>query len=198
MNNWADEVQCAHSNNNLKTVSSASLVVSPKRMSIPKIHSFPYSLKLSFLPCLTSLVIRMCDCNVRHGVAILLHDTVQLHLVHQKVWRFKSSGMWCCVTGWVISAAHGKFLPGTTVLKSPKTSSLTALLWEPQISHQKVWLDKSQFFLFQHANEDVEKMILGNKNDMEEKRVVSRERGEAVSIVTERWVSEWSSEYWNI
>jgi hypothetical protein len=26
-------------------------------------------------------------------------------------------------------------------------------------------------------------MILGNKNDMEEKRVVSRERGEAVSVV---------------
>lgn len=35
--------------------------------------------------------------------------------------------------------------------------------------------------LFQHANEDVEKMILGNKCDMEEKRVVSKERGEAVS-----------------
>lgn len=40
-------------------------------------------------------------------------------------------------------------------------------------------------------------MILGNKNDMEEKRVVSRERGEAVSIVTERVVSGGSSEYWN-
>jgi hypothetical protein len=26
-------------------------------------------------------------------------------------------------------------------------------------------------------------MILGNKNDMDEKRVVSRERGEAVSII---------------
>lgn len=35
---------------------------------------------------------------------------------------------------------------------------------------------------FQHANEDVEKMILGNKCDMEEKRAVSKERGEAVSI----------------
>lgn len=34
----------------------------------------------------------------------------------------------------------------------------------------------------QHANEDVEKMILGNKCDMEEKRVVSKERGEAVSF----------------
>lgn len=33
----------------------------------------------------------------------------------------------------------------------------------------------------EHANEDVEKMILGNKCDMEEKRVVSKERGEAVS-----------------
>jgi hypothetical protein len=34
----------------------------------------------------------------------------------------------------------------------------------------------------QHANEDVEKMILGNKSDMEEKRVVSSEKGEAVSV----------------
>nr|CAD7403024.1 unnamed protein product [Timema cristinae] len=32
----------------------------------------------------------------------------------------------------------------------------------------------------EHANEDVEKMILGNKNDMEDKRVVSKDRGEAV------------------
>lgn len=36
-------------------------------------------------------------------------------------------------------------------------------------------------FLVQHANEDVEKMILGNKCDMADKRVVSKERGEAVS-----------------
>jgi len=34
----------------------------------------------------------------------------------------------------------------------------------------------------QHANEDVEKMILGNKCDMEDKRQVSRERGEAVGV----------------
>lgn len=33
----------------------------------------------------------------------------------------------------------------------------------------------------QHANEDVEKMILGNKCDMESKRAVSKEKGEAVS-----------------
>lgn len=33
----------------------------------------------------------------------------------------------------------------------------------------------------EHANEDVEKMILGNKCDMQEKRVVTKERGEAVS-----------------
>lgn len=33
---------------------------------------------------------------------------------------------------------------------------------------------------FQHANEDVEKMILGNKCDMTDKRVVNKERGEAV------------------
>nr|CAD7400352.1 unnamed protein product [Timema poppensis] len=33
----------------------------------------------------------------------------------------------------------------------------------------------------EHANEDVEKMILGNKNDMEDKRVVSKDRGEAIA-----------------
>jgi len=35
-------------------------------------------------------------------------------------------------------------------------------------------------FTLQHANEDVEKMILGNKCDMTDKRIVSKERGEAV------------------
>ena len=34
--------------------------------------------------------------------------------------------------------------------------------------------------LFQHANEDVEKMILGNKCDMDDRRVVSKERGDQV------------------
>ncbi|XP_054152902.1 ras-related protein Rab-10-like [Oppia nitens] len=33
----------------------------------------------------------------------------------------------------------------------------------------------------EHANEDVEKMILGNKCDMEDKRVISRERGETIA-----------------
>ena len=33
---------------------------------------------------------------------------------------------------------------------------------------------------FQHANEDVEKMILGNKCDMDDRRVVSKERGDQV------------------
>ncbi|KPJ02192.1 Ras-related protein Rab-10 [Papilio xuthus] len=45
----------------------------------------------------------------------------------------------------------------------------------------------------EHANEDVEKMILGNKCDMEEKRVVSKERGEALAksnINIERAFSE--------
>jgi hypothetical protein len=123
-------------------------------------------LKFSFLPCLASLVLCMCESNVMHRVAILMScNTAELGLVNWKVWRFKSSGMWCCVTLWVISAAHRTCLPSSTVLKSPKTSSAVALLW--------VWLDESHFFSFQHANEDVEKMILGNKNDMEEKRVVS-------------------------
>lgn len=39
----------------------------------------------------------------------------------------------------------------------------------------------NNFVRFQHANEDVEKMILGNKCDMEDKRVIAKEKGEAVS-----------------
>ncbi len=35
-------------------------------------------------------------------------------------------------------------------------------------------------FFPQHANEDVEKMILGNKCDVEDKRAVSKEKGEMV------------------
>ncbi|CAH1998588.1 unnamed protein product [Acanthoscelides obtectus] len=33
----------------------------------------------------------------------------------------------------------------------------------------------------EHANEDVEKMILGNKCDMTDKRTVSKERGETIA-----------------
>ncbi|XP_053393908.1 ras-related protein Rab-10-like [Mercenaria mercenaria] len=33
----------------------------------------------------------------------------------------------------------------------------------------------------EHANEDVEKMILGNKCDMEDKRQVSKDRGDAIA-----------------
>jgi len=33
----------------------------------------------------------------------------------------------------------------------------------------------------EHANEDVERMILGNKCDMDDKRVISKERGEAIA-----------------
>lgn len=39
------------------------------------------------------------------------------------------------------------------------------------------WLRNIQ----EHANEEVEKMILGNKCDMEDKRVISKERGEAMA-----------------
>ncbi len=39
------------------------------------------------------------------------------------------------------------------------------------------WLRNIQ----EHANEDVEKMILGNKCDMEDKRMISRERGETIA-----------------
>ncbi len=34
--------------------------------------------------------------------------------------------------------------------------------------------------LLQHANEDVERMLLGNKCDMEDKRVVPKAKGEQV------------------
>ena len=36
-------------------------------------------------------------------------------------------------------------------------------------------------FSLQHANEDVERMLLGNKCDMEDKRVVPKAKGEQVS-----------------
>ena len=38
-------------------------------------------------------------------------------------------------------------------------------------------------YLTQHANEDVEKMILGNKCDMDDKRQVPTARGETVSYM---------------
>lgn len=34
--------------------------------------------------------------------------------------------------------------------------------------------------LLQHANEDVERMLLGNKCDMEDKRIVPKAKGEQV------------------
>ena len=40
------------------------------------------------------------------------------------------------------------------------------------------WLRNIQ----EHANEDVEKMILGNKCDMEDKRVIPKERGKLISF----------------
>jgi len=46
----------------------------------------------------------------------------------------------------------------------------------------KVDLFFHKYFIFkEHANEDVEKMILANKCDMEEKRVISKERGESIA-----------------
>jgi hypothetical protein len=41
----------------------------------------------------------------------------------------------------------------------------------------KTWIRNIE----QHASEDVEKMILGNKCDMEDKRVISREQGQKAS-----------------
>lgn len=36
--------------------------------------------------------------------------------------------------------------------------------------------------IFQHASSDVEKMVLGNKCDMEDRRLVSKERGTQVNM----------------
>ncbi|XP_071490630.1 ras-related protein Rab-10-like isoform X2 [Diadema antillarum] len=44
------------------------------------------------------------------------------------------------------------------------------------------WLRNIQ----EHANEDVEKMLLGNKCDMEDKRMINKDRGESVSIMVNR------------
>jgi GTPase SAR1 family protein len=41
----------------------------------------------------------------------------------------------------------------------------------------------SQFFAFQHASAEVERMLIGNKCDMQDKRQVSREKGEHVSEI---------------
>lgn len=41
---------------------------------------------------------------------------------------------------------------------------------------------RDYFSFFQHASSDVERMILGNKCDMNEKRQVSKEKGEKVKF----------------
>lgn len=43
---------------------------------------------------------------------------------------------------------------------------------------------KCSLYHFQHANEDVERMLLGNKCDMEDKRVVPKAKGEQVRWCT--------------
>ena len=39
----------------------------------------------------------------------------------------------------------------------------------------------TQHYIQEHANEEVEKVIIGNKCDMEDKRVVPKELGEAIA-----------------
>jgi GTPase SAR1 family protein len=46
---------------------------------------------------------------------------------------------------------------------------------EKSFDNIKTWIHNIE----QHASEDVEKMILGNKCDMDEKRVISKEQGES-------------------
>lgn len=54
--------------------------------------------------------------------------------------------------------------------------SLVGLFYMHVLYSRVLWkmIDR---FMFQHANEDVEKMLLGNKCDMEEKRSVPNEKG---------------------
>jgi GTPase SAR1 family protein len=49
---------------------------------------------------------------------------------------------------------------------------------EKTFDNIKTWIRNIE----QNASEDVERMILGNKCDMEDKRVVSRDQGEAVGV----------------
>lgn len=46
---------------------------------------------------------------------------------------------------------------------------------------------KIQTLLIQHASADVEKMVLGNKCDINDKRQVSKEMGEKVRSLTDAW-----------
>eukprot|EP00912_Choanoflagellata_sp_UC4_P000581 UC4_evm3s357 len=48
---------------------------------------------------------------------------------------------------------------------------------EKSFENIKVWIKNIE----EHASEDVEKMILGNKCDMEDKRVIKKEQGEALA-----------------
>lgn len=48
---------------------------------------------------------------------------------------------------------------------------------EKSFDNIKTWIKNIE----QHANEDVEKMILGNKCDMEDKRVITKEQGEKLA-----------------
>jgi Ras-related protein Rab-8A len=48
---------------------------------------------------------------------------------------------------------------------------------EKSFDNIKTWIHNIE----QHASEDVEKMILGNKCDMDEKRVISKEQGEKLA-----------------
>lgn len=49
-----------------------------------------------------------------------------------------------------------------------------------------VYSQKLCVCVFQHANEDVERMLLGNKCDMEDKRVVPKAKGEQVNCLSLR------------
>ena len=56
---------------------------------------------------------------------------------------------------------------------------------EKSFENIKTWIRNIE----QHASDDVEKMILGNKCDMEDKRVVTKEQGQKVRYFVNRLFS---------
>lgn len=67
------------------------------------------------------------------------------------------------------------------------SSDLVKEIWERihKIKHGSITVNMCSYFL-QHASADVERMVLGNKCDVNDKRQVSKDRGEKVRTVISR------------
>ncbi|KAL9986965.1 hypothetical protein ACROYT_G001188 [Oculina patagonica] len=62
------------------------------------------------------------------------------------------------------------------MIKGKRRFHRATFLWRPNLFIALLHRGK-----IEHANEDVEKMFLGNKCDMDDRRVVSKERGEQIA-----------------